>query len=112
MTGAVSSRILDAAKDFKLPPNSVYSSIENTVAARARGEDGVSRMTPQQYAEKVVKEVLGGANGQIWKGGHASSVKFMSNWLPTSLWVSYDPSFDPSLPWPYRNFDVMARIIW
>ena len=110
MTGAVSSRTLDTAKDFKLPPNSVYSSIEDTVAARARGEDGIPRMTPQQYAEKVVKEVLGGTNRQIWKGGYASSVKFMSNWFPISLWVRYDPSLDTSQS--YRNSDVIARITW
>ena len=108
MTGAVSSRILDSAKDFKLPPNSVYSSIEDTVAARARGEDNVPRMTPQQYAEKVVKEVLDGANWQIWKGGYASSVKFMSNWVPVSLWVCYDPRLNPFQR--YRNIDMMARI--
>lgn len=88
-TGAVSTNGLATGKAFKLPPTSRYKSIEETIAARARGEDGTPRMEPNTYAEKVVTDVLGGANWQIWRGGYASIVKVTSAWLPASISVSY-----------------------
>jgi len=87
-TGAISTNILASGKDFKLPPDSKYKSIEKTIAARAGGDDGTPRMEPSVYAEKVVADVLAGANWHIWRGGYASIVKFTSAWLPLSMAVS------------------------
>ncbi|KAK0513840.1 hypothetical protein JMJ35_003562 [Cladonia borealis] len=55
------------------------------IAARARGEDGTPPMEPSVYAEKVVADILQGANWQIWRGGYASIVRFTSNWFPASI---------------------------
>ncbi|KAI9710658.1 MAG: hypothetical protein M1820_002491 [Bogoriella megaspora] len=82
MTGAVGSKTLATEKQFKVPPTSRYRSIEKVIAARARGEDGVPRMEPSVFAEKVVNDVLLGANWQIWHGGWASIVRYMSSWIP------------------------------
>ena len=87
-TGAVSTNTLSTGVNLKLPPTSQYLSIETEIAARARGEDGTPRMEPSVYAEKVVGDVLAGANGHIWRGGYASMVWFTSRWLPTWLAVS------------------------
>ena len=88
ITGAVSTNTLSNGVDFELPANSIYKSIEKEIAARARGEDGTPRMEPSVYAEKVVADILQGANWQIWRGGYASIVRFTSHWFPTAISVS------------------------
>ncbi len=87
-TGAVSTNTLATGANFKLPPTSMFKSIEKEIAGRARGEDGTPRMEASVYAEKVVSDVLGGASGQIWRGGYASIVRFVLSKLPTSISVS------------------------
>ena len=87
-TGAVSTNALSTGLNFKLPPTSRYKSIEKEIAGRAVGDDGTPRMEPMAYAERVVGDVLGGASRQIWRGGYASIVRFMSSWFPASISVS------------------------
>ncbi|KAI4175899.1 MAG: hypothetical protein LQ346_007998, partial [Caloplaca aetnensis] len=84
-TGAVSTNTLSTGLDFELPPSSRYKSIEKEIAGRAVGKDGTPRQEPSIYAEKVVEDVLRGANWQIWRGGYASIVQFTSAWFPASL---------------------------
>ena len=88
LTGAVSTNTLSNGVNFELPAHSIYKSIEKEIAARARGEDGTPRMEPSVYAEKVVADILQGANWQVWRGGYASIVRFTSNWFPASISVS------------------------
>lgn len=85
-TGAVRTNNFANGVNFELPSTSLYKSIEKQIAARARGEDGTPRMEPSVYAEKVVGDILGGASGQIWRGGYASLVRFVLSKLP--VWVS------------------------
>ena len=87
-TGAVSTNTLAAGAQFKLSPTSRYRSIEKEIAARAKGEDGVPKMPPSVFAEKIVGDVLGGANRPVWRGGYASIVHFVASWLPASVSVS------------------------
>lgn len=87
-TGAVRTNILASGPDFKLPATSRYKSIEKEIASLARGEDGTPRMEPSVYAEKVVGDIMGGASGQIWRGGHASIVRFALSKLPVMVSVS------------------------
>ena len=88
VTGAISTNILLNGIDFELPRTSRYKNIEKEIAARARGEDGTPRMEPSVFAEKVVGDILGGANRHIWRGGYASIVRYTSYWFPFSLAVS------------------------
>jgi 1-acylglycerone phosphate reductase len=44
LTGAVQSEGRTAFGDFKLPENSRYDVIEDSITKRARGEDGFARM--------------------------------------------------------------------
>ena len=91
ITGAVNTNTLSNGVNFELPADSIYKSIEKEIAARARGEDGTPRMEPSVFAEKVVADILQGANWQIWRGGYASIVRFTSNWFPASISVSLPP---------------------
>lgn len=88
VTGAVNTNALSTGLNFKLPPTSVYKSIEKEIADRANGRDGTPRMEPSVYAEKVVDDVLRGANWQVWRGGYASTVHLISSYFPSSLSVS------------------------
>lgn len=60
------------------------------MAARARGDDNFTRMETKTYAEKVVKDVLRGRRGRIWRGKAAGMIRW-SNLLP--VWVMVSPFF-------------------
>ena len=87
-TGPVKSNGQTNFEDWKLPADSVYKPIEDKIAARARGHDGVMRMDTMAYANKVVNDIEGGASGRIWRGTNAAGAKFGLAFLPTSWVVS------------------------
>jgi 1-acylglycerone phosphate reductase len=80
---------------LKLPEDSLYTSIEGTIRDRANGIDGAKRMEPEEYAKRVVADILKGKTGKIWHGWSAGTVKFSTTFLPTSLMVSYLSIFFP-----------------
>jgi hypothetical protein len=88
VTGAVKTQGQTYFEDFKLPADSLYHSIEKTIASRAQDNDGVTRMDLMAYSEQVVNQITKGATGKFWCGNNASGVKFGSNYLPQSLMVS------------------------
>lgn len=90
VTGAVQSNGQTYFENFKLPEDSMYKSIEGIIGDRARGGDGSKRESAQEYAENVVKDILAGKTGKVWRGGGAGGVKFASTWLPQSVMVSCD----------------------
>lgn len=57
------------------------------MAASARGDDNFARTETKTYAEKVVKDVLRGRKGRIWRGKAAGMIRW-SNWLPVWVMVS------------------------
>lgn len=66
-TGAVKTNGQTYFEDWKLPVDSIYKPIEGTIAARARGDDGVERMDTMAYANKVVNKIESGiAEGSGW----------------------------------------------
>ncbi|PLB50770.1 putative hydroxybutyrate dehydrogenase [Aspergillus steynii IBT 23096] len=75
VTGAVQTMGQTYFGDFKLPDNSLYKSIEGTIAARARGEDGRGRGDLMAYAEEVVSAIESGAEGRVWCGENAESTR-------------------------------------
>ena len=86
--GAVGTNILAAGAQFELPHTSRYRGIEKEIAARAKGEDGVPKMESSVFAEKIVGDVLGGANWPVWRGKYASMVRLVAWWLPVFVIVS------------------------
>lgn len=88
LTGAVQTNGQTYFEDWKLPDSSLYKPIENLVADRTRGHDGVNRMNLADYANKVTSDILRGASGKIWHGTNAGGVKFGESFMPQSLIVS------------------------
>ncbi|KAK3173085.1 hypothetical protein OEA41_006414 [Lepraria neglecta] len=93
ITGGVETNIFrgkDGANYFKLPPSSKYLSVEKDIAATARGEHPVfgSMMQAEVFAERVVGDVLGGADGMFWRGKWASTL----GWITPMLmkWTGLD----------------------
>lgn len=89
VTGAVKSKGQTYFKDWKLPENSLYRSVEEVIAIRARGGDGHPREDTEMYAKDVVDDILSGKTGKIWRGGNALSTKHATTSdVPQSLLVS------------------------
>ncbi|KAE8391125.1 hypothetical protein BDV23DRAFT_171875 [Aspergillus alliaceus] len=58
------------------------------IEARGVRKDISSKSTPADFAREIVKDVLGGASGPVWRGAMASMVKFVSKYMPTTVLVS------------------------
>ena len=87
VTGAVQTNGQTYFGDFKLPDDSLYKPIEETIGSRASGNDGVKRMPVDEYANKVVNEICRGSTGRCWFGTTASVVKYGSMVAPQSVMV-------------------------
>ena len=92
-SGSVKTNLMNSGSNFKLPPNSLYKSVEPKISWYARGEDIQDKMSADDYANRVVGDVLGGAKGKIWRGKLATTLKYLTS-MPSSLMVS------GSLNWP------------
>lgn len=85
MTGAVTTNFFANAPEYHLPLTSRYMPVETHIADLAKGHDPNVTVTVEHYAQKVVGDVLGGASGQIWRGGMATVARWAVMVLPT--WV-------------------------
>ena len=88
ITGGVQTNIMANGPEPVLPSSSRYTFAEKNIYARAAGEDVGSKTTSEDYAERVVSDVLDGANGKIWRGKLASTVRYLSA-FPVSLYVRH-----------------------
>lgn len=91
VTGAIETSFMSNIQEPQFPKNSYYLPIEQTVKARARGEDGYPRMKSGVFAEKVVKDVLGGKTGKVWHGENATPTWLANMLLPVSIIVCCPP---------------------
>ena len=88
ITGAVDSNIYTNAPEHRLPSASLYMPFERSFTARTKDVDVWSHTRTGDYAEQVVSDALGGANGRLWRGRLSWIVHFISNYLPASVLVS------------------------
>lgn len=74
----------------KLPTTSRYHAAEKQIVDLAVGNDndGVKRMSVEEFAEKVAGDVISGANGKIWRGRYSSIVRVFTVLIPTWVLVS------------------------
>jgi 1-acylglycerone phosphate reductase len=95
ITGSVYTRLMENSDAFELPQGSVFEPVGSHIEAMATGahESAVSRITSDEYAEKLVGDVLKGCTGKIWRGGMATMVRVMEC-VPASLTVCLDPTAD------------------
>lgn len=75
VTGGVQSAGQTYFDDLKLPENSRYKSVEDTIVSRAKGGDGMPRMDTVEYAKAVVDEIEKGKSGKFWYGEFAEMVR-------------------------------------
>lgn len=69
---------------MKLPETSYYYNVQDT-AYKERMDHQGQAMKVEVLAEKLVKDILGGARGLIWQGALAPTVRFAAWALPTWL---------------------------
>lgn len=90
VTGSVQTNGLTYFDDFKLPPDSVYKSIEDTIFARAHGAGSPKRLDVAEYASKVVSTIIKESSNKTWPGPVAGFIKFTSSYFPAWLLVCCD----------------------
>lgn len=88
MTGYIDTKFFDNAPEFHLPPNSLYKPVESNIADAGPGKNKVKKMDVDVFAERVVKDILRGTSGPIWRGSMSSVCKFVASYVPTFLLVS------------------------
>jgi hypothetical protein len=79
--------------DFKLPEDSLYKPIEQTIASRAQGGDGNAREDLMTYSNKVVTEITNGTSSKFWCGSGAGMIRFSTSFLPGSFMVGSPAAF-------------------
>ncbi|RJE18899.1 hypothetical protein PHISCL_08766 [Aspergillus sclerotialis] len=70
VAGAVDTTIMSHG-DLKLPENSLYKRAQKEIRDRGNGLGVPSKTPPVDFAKQVVKDILGGTNGPIWRGAMA-----------------------------------------
>ncbi|CAJ2500628.1 Uu.00g034810.m01.CDS01 [Anthostomella pinea] len=75
VTGGVKTMGQTSFGNFELPANSLYKIIEDTIAGRARGLDGMPKMDTLEYAAAVVDQITQRATGRFWYGQNVEGVK-------------------------------------
>lgn len=96
--------------DWKLPVDSLYMSVEETIRTRARGQEGAPRMDPGDYAKRVVSEITAGRAGKFWYGASAGVVKFSVSYLPTWLMVRH-PLLPRTSTAPHNSACTIADMV-
>jgi len=67
---------------MRLPETSYYYNVQDA-AYKERMDHQKQAMKVEVLADKLVKDILGGARGPIWRGALASLVRFITWALPT-----------------------------
>ena len=88
MTGIVSTKFFENCDDGRLPDKSRYIGASNVISDMANGSLINDCMTPEEYAKRVVNDILSGASGSIWRGTMASKAWVMNTFFPSWLLVS------------------------
>lgn len=94
VTGGVKTRGQTYFGDFKLPDQSLYKNIEDVIASRAQGKDGLPRMEAAEYAAAVADQMTSRTTGRFWYGNNAESTKMsttatavLQSAMVSSTWV-------------------------
>ncbi|KAF3055678.1 NADPH-dependent 1-acyldihydroxyacetone phosphate reductase [Daldinia childiae] len=87
MIGEVETKIYDNAgqTDRALPTSSYYKSIKHLIFQQASGEMQVENEKAEVTAESLVRDVLSGRDGHVWRGGVAGRAKYFHWMLPERL---------------------------
>ncbi|ROW02396.1 hypothetical protein VMCG_06090 [Cytospora schulzeri] len=75
VSGGLKTMVQTHFDDWKLPKSSKYAQVEETIHERARGQEGAPRMEPEEYADRVVSEIIKGRTGRFWYGTSDAGVQ-------------------------------------
>ena len=89
VTGSVKTNIHQNSPKFSLPPTSRYVVVSSHLEKRWNDEIDYDPSTPEEFARKVVGDVLAGATGKIWRGRHASETRWVRYFMPVWVQVGY-----------------------
>jgi hypothetical protein len=91
-TGNIATNWFDSVPACKLPRSSLYQPIETQIKTMAEGKAQFPTMDANEYARRVVSDVLSATHSKvIWRGAQASTVKWAVSWLP--LWILVSSKF-------------------
>jgi 1-acylglycerone phosphate reductase len=85
MIGAIHTPIHDNAGDLHLPEGSYYHVVKETIRKQRQGQMKPGSETPEQTAKNIVADIVNGKTGPIWRGGMASTVRYLAALLPGVL---------------------------
>ena len=89
VTGAVQTNDQPYFENWKLPEDSLYKPIKQTILSHCQGQDSYKRMPLQGYLSNVVDQICRRATGKYWYRGATTSVKWGTSLFPQSLFVGY-----------------------
>jgi hypothetical protein len=86
MVGEVETKIYaNGGVSPTLPATSFYISIKDIIFKQGMGQLQAENEDPEVTAENLVKDVLSGRNGHVWRGGVAGRAKYASWLMPERL---------------------------
>jgi short-subunit dehydrogenase len=98
VTGIVATSFKANVPTVVLPDSSLYKPVASKIEGISNGSNIKNPMASDVYAEAVVKDVIGGKTGQVWRGGDARLAKFAKSFFPQWLMVSHLRSRSRDLP--------------
>ena len=87
MVGSVESNFHANNPSFHLPADSLYKPIEQQIADTDAGKHSPPGTNTAAFADQLVKDVLRGGEGQLWRGKMANITRWVSKWVP---WIILD----------------------
>lgn len=88
ITGAIETNIMKNSPVPVLQESFPYCKAQEQIAKLACGDDGVQRMKREEFAKRVVGDVLLGTSGKVWRGASASATRLASLIAPSWILVS------------------------
>lgn len=89
-TGNIATNWFDSVPVCNLPSASLYKPVGTQIKTMAEGKHQFPTMEPDEYARRVVRDVLAAKHSTIvWRGAQASLVKWAVVWVPLWILVSF-----------------------
>ncbi|KAI0142904.1 putative short-chain dehydrogenase/reductase [Xylariaceae sp. FL1272] len=84
--GAVHTPIHQRAGDLSLSDASYYGNLRDHINQVRQGSHKPGAVDPAILCKELVDDIVGGRTGIVWRGGTATSVRYLSWMLPESMW--------------------------
>lgn len=87
MVGEVETGIYQQQQQQQLllPPGSYYTAVADVISRQGTGQLQRHNEAAAVTAESLVRDVLGGRDGHVWRGGVAGRAKYLHWMLPERL---------------------------